>query len=336
MYKKKFLPFCLMIAVFIGSAFKMPFSENDSHILMQRQALRTIIIDPGHGLPDGGADGKNGTESHYALEIALKLGEQLKQNLPGVNIIFTRTDEYLPDHLSNKNDALKRRAQIANENHGDLFISIHLNSGQDSYSKEVIDHRKEIYYTYSGKGKKRKRTAHTRTVPVYKYTNLGTSAVGTETFIWAVGKNTSKQSFVGAGEETGEPDDSTSSLAFDSPEAKILASIRTKKFFNYSRMLAEYVQEEFSKQGRVDRGAKQRDNEGIWVLQATAMPSILVETGFVNNREEEDYLDSDKGQNEVAYAIMRAVLHYKTSLENGNIPTTPPATDSTQQVNAGQ
>ena len=120
---------------------------------------------------------------------------------------------------------------------------------------------------------------------------------------------------MGAGEETGEPDDSTSNLMFDSPEAKILASIRTKKFFNYSRMLAEYVQDEFSKQGRVDRGAKQRDNEGIWVLQATAMPSILVETGFVNNREEEDYLDSEKGKMKCAYAIMRAVLRYKTSLE---------------------
>src|SRR3954447_24260913 len=198
MVKKIFLPCFLMVALLIiSSAFKTPLADV-ANIPAQRLGLHTIIIDPGHGLPDPGADGKDGTESHYALEIALKLGEQLKQNLPGVNIIFTRTDEYLPDHLSNKNDALKRRAQIANENHGDLFISIHLNSGPDSYSKEVIDHRTETYYTYSGKGKKRKRIAHTRSVPVYRYTNLGTSAIGTETFIWAVGKNTSKQSFVGA------------------------------------------------------------------------------------------------------------------------------------------
>lgn len=331
MKKKFFIPFCLVLGVLVSSSFTTPTTNEITYnIPTQRQGIHTIIIDPGHGLPDPGADGKNGTESHYALLIALKLGEQLQQNLPDAKIIYTRTDEYLPDHLSNKNDALKRRAEIANQNHGDLFISIHLNSGPDSYDKELIDHRTETYYTYSGKGSHRKRTAHTRSVPVYKYTNLGTSAIGTETFIWAVGKNDSKKSFVGAGEETGEPDDSTSNLMFDSPEAKILASIRTKKFFNYSRMLAEYVQEEFSKQGRVDRGAKQRDNEGIWVLQATAMPSILVETGFVNNREEEDYLSSDKGENEVAYAIMRAVLRYKSSIENGFIPTTSNA-DSTQQ-----
>ena len=334
MLKKIFLPFCLLIGVLAGSAFttKTPLTRN-AVIPAQRQALRTIVIDPGHGLPDPGADGKNGTESHYALAIALKLGEQLKQNLPGINIIYTRTDEYLPDHLTDKDVANRRRAQIANENHGDLFISIHLNSGSDSYRREVIGHKSQTYYTYSGKGKSRKRIKHTRSVPIYRSYNLGTNAIGTETFIWAVNKNDSKKSFVGAGEETGEPDDSTSNLLFDSPEAKILASIRTKKYFNYSRMLAEYVQEEFARQGRVDRGAKQRDNKGIWVLQATAMPSILVETGFVNNRDEEDYLDSDKGQGEVAYAIMRAVLRYKESLENGVIPTTA-KTDSTQQANA--
>ena len=331
MLKKFFLPFCLVIAVLVSSAFTTPLTDID--IPAQRQTLRTIIIDPGHGLPDGGADGRDGTESHYALLIALKLGEQLQQNLPDTKIIFTRTDEYLPDHLTNKDVALRRRAEIANENHGDLFISIHLNSGSDSYSKEVIDHRTETYYTYSGKGSKRKKIKHTRTIPVYKYTNLGTNAIGTETYIWAVNKNDSKKSFVGAGEETGEPDDSTSSPMFDSPEAKILASIRTQKYFNYSRMLAGYVQDEFTKQGRVDRGAKQRDDKGIWVLQATAMPSILVETGFVNNRDEEDYLESDKGQSEVAYAIMRAVLRYKESLDNGTIPTTS-KTDSTQQANA--
>jgi len=74
---------------------------------------------------------------------------------------------------------------------------------------------------------------------------------------------------------------------FDSPEAKILASIQTKKYFDRSITLANYVEEEFVKEGRFSRGVKQRDDEGIWVLQATAMPSILVETGFISNPDEE-------------------------------------------------
>lgn len=323
MLKKTFLILSLPFALLVSTSFNRV--ENKPKDVKQRGAIKTIIIDPGHGLPDPGADGKYSTESQVALEIGLKLGAQLEQNIPGVKIVYTRTDAYLPEHMSDHNAANRRRAQIANENHGDLFISIHLNSSKDSYSREVIGHHQETYYTYTGKGRKRKKIAHTRSVPTYKTTNLGTKAEGTETYIWAVGKNDSKKSFVGSG-ETGEQDDSTT-VMFDSPEAKIMASLRTKKYFNNSRMLAEYVQEEFAKQGRVDRGAQQRDNEGIWVLQATAMPSILVETGFVNNRDEEDYLNSESGQNEVAYAVMRAVLRYKQSVENGNIAA-PPKADS--------
>lgn len=47
------------------------------------------------------------------------------------------------------------------------------------------------------------------------------------------------------------------------------------------------------------------------------MPSILVETGFICNPQEEDYLNSEKGQNEIGYAIMRAVLRYKHLIETG-------------------
>jgi len=54
---------------------------------------------------------------------------------------------------------------------------------------------------------------------------------------------------------------------------------------------------------------------GIWVLQATAMPSVLIETGYITNREEEDYLNSKKGQEELAECITRAVKTYITWLE---------------------
>jgi N-acetylmuramoyl-L-alanine amidase len=305
--------------------------------MQPKNVLKTIIIDPGHGIPDVGARGLNSTEAENALAIATKLGEQLRQNLPNTKIIFTRTDQYLPDHLTSINESLKRRAQIANENHGDLFISIHLNSSPDRIRKDVVGHTSETYYTYSGKGKKKKKVAHTRSVPVYKTYHLGCESEGTEVYIWAVGKAEQKKEFVGSGsdEEMSEDSGDSSAIMFDSPEAKIRASILTKKFFNNSRMLAEYVQEEFEKQGRVNRGVLQRNNKGIWVLQATAMPSILVETGYICNRDEEGYLSNEKDQNEIAFAVMRGVLRYKESLENGNLPVVSQAvaavTDSTNQ-----
>ena len=80
------------------------------------------------------------------------------------------------------------------------------------------------------------------------------------------------------------------------------------------------VEEEFGKAGRQSYGVKQRTWEGIWVLQATAMPSILVETGFITNPEEENYLNSEKGQSEVADNILSAFKRYKQFLESKQAP----------------
>jgi N-acetylmuramoyl-L-alanine amidase len=216
--------------------------------------------------------------------------------------------------LQDKDVANRLRAQRANENHGDLFIAIHVNAMEDHYSKTVIGHKKQTYYVYTGKGSSRKKVAKTRTVPIYKYTKLPCEESGTETYIWAVGKNDQKKQFVSDNEEFNSESDSGFA---DSPEANILASLRTQKYFDKSLLLATYVEDEFKKEGRVSNGVKQRNYKGIWVLQATAMPSILVETGFICNPDEEDYLNSEKGQNEVTYAITRAVLRYKQSLEEG-------------------
>lgn len=288
----------------------------------QEPTLKTIIIDAGHGLPDGGARGRYSNESDITLAISKKLGAKLKEVLPDTKVVLTRNTRYLPDGLKDKNAALRYRAKMANENHGDLFISIHVNAMPVRYRKVVIGHRKKTYYTYVGKGKSRKRVARTRTLPVYKYYKLPCSNAGTETYIWAINKNDQKKEFVGSNAEMPGENADSSSLDTDSPEAKILASLRTKKYFNNSLLLGNFVEEEFAKEGRSSAGVKQRNYAGIWVLQATAMPSILVETGFICNAHEEKYLNSEEGQNEVSYAVMRAVLRYKEALEKGIIPPT--------------
>lgn len=276
-----------------------------------QQHLKTIVIDAGHGGPDIGAVGEYSNEADITLAIALKLGKKIQDSMPGVKIVYTRTTQDLPGGLQDHNAANRLRAKIANEAHGDLFIAIHVNDLPHPYSKEVVGHKSQTYYT--GKGKNRKK--HTRQVPIIKYTKLPGRQTGTETFIWAVGKNNQKKEFVGANEEElfGEKADSTFQY-FESPEAKILASLRTQKYFNNSLLIAGFVQDEFADAGRNDLGVKQRDWEGIWVLQATAMPSILVETGFICTPSEEEYLNSEQGQNETTSCIYRAIVHYKQSL----------------------
>ena len=83
--------------------------------------------------------------------------------------------------------------------------------------------------------------------------------------------------------------------------------------------------------GRVDRDVRQR-GVGIWVLQATAMPSVLVETGFISNPEEERYLNSEEGQTELAECIVRAVKQYEKWLAEKQTEEPKETNTNTQQV----
>ena len=84
------------------------------------RALKTVVIDAGHGGRDPGAIGKNSYEKNINLAIALKLGKLIENNLPELRVIYTRkTDILIPLH---------QRSKIANDNQADFFISIHCNS----------------------------------------------------------------------------------------------------------------------------------------------------------------------------------------------------------------
>jgi len=99
------------------------------------------------------------------------------------------------------------------------------------------------------------------------------------------------------------------------PTKTMLANILTQQYFQRSAKLALTIEEEFQKVGRISRQAQQR-KKGIWVLQAVNMPAVLVETGFISNPEEEDYLNSEQGQIEICEVITRSIRLYKYSLEN--------------------
>jgi N-acetylmuramoyl-L-alanine amidase len=285
----------------------------------KRKPLQTIIIDPGHGGMDPGATGTFSKESQVSLEVSLKLGKAIEKEFPGIKIIYTRTTDVLPGNKTSIEAGLLYRADLANESQGDLFIAIHCNSAGRKpggwYGKRVS------HYTTATKKVKVKKKWVTKTykVPVYEEYWIENKAVGTETYVWAVNKNDSKINSIAkkAEEEYGEID-SVSTLSLPDPsdpvdKARML--IYAQNFFRKSLNLADLVQQEFSKTGRVDRGVKQRNDKGIWVLQATGMPSVLVEIGFISNKEEELYINSEKGQAEIIGNIFNAIKMYKEKLE---------------------
>ncbi len=226
-------------------------------------AVNTVVIDPGHGGRDFGAIGRHANEKDIALAISLKLGDYIREYLPDVNVVFTReTDVFVPLH---------ERAQIANDNKADLFISIHCNSAASR------------------------------------------RAIGTETFV--MGLHRSQANLEVARRENKsilyEDDYLETYDGFDphSPEANIIFSLYQNAYLDQSLKMASFVQDQFRDRARrIDRGVKQA---GFLVLYQIAMPGILVETGFLSNPAEEQYLMSQSGQAYIASAIFRAFRDYK-------------------------
>ncbi|MDR1180677.1 MAG: N-acetylmuramoyl-L-alanine amidase [Bacteroidales bacterium] len=159
---------------------------------------------------------------------------------------------------------LHKRAQLANTNHADMFISIHCNSVENN-----------------------------------------SVATGSETYV--MGLNKSQENLAIAQKENSailsEKNYEDNYGGFDptSPEAYIVFSLYQNAYLNQSISLAAAIQSEFKTVCKLqDRGVKQG---ALLVLWRSAMPSVLIETGFLSNKQEEAYLASEKGQSELAHAI---------------------------------
>jgi N-acetylmuramoyl-L-alanine amidase len=98
----------------------------------------------------------------------------------------------------------------------------------------------------------------------------------------------------------------------NSPESVIGLTIMQEEFLDQSILLAKLIQDNFtSSLKRNDRKVKQA---GFIVLHQTFMPSVLIETGFLTNKDEGRYLNSTKGQTEIGGAIAKAIINYKNSI----------------------
>ena len=236
--------------------------------LFAQNKLRKVVIDAGHGGYDPGAVNGKTYEKNIALSIALKTGKYIEENLPDVEVIYTRkTDKFVKLH---------ERAQIANNSKADFFISIHCNANNSS----------RIY--------------------------------GTETYVMGLHK-TNANLEVAKLENAAilkEEDYNDMYEGFDpnNDEDYITLTFFQNAYLDQSIILASKVQDQFRERVNLrDRGVFQA---GFWVLYKTAMPGILVETGYLSNASDEKFLRTEKGQVYIASAIYRAVKEYKAELED--------------------
>ena len=148
-----------------------------------------------------------------------------------------------------------------------------------------------------------------------------TQAAGSETYV--LGLHANKQNFEVAKQENSviflEDNYQEKYEGFDpnSPEAVIGLTLMQEEFLDESLLLASSVQSNFANDlKRTDRGVKQA---GFVVLHQTYMPSVLIETGFITNKNEGAYLNSTNGQEKVAKAIYDAIINYKKHLDENTV-----------------
>ncbi|TPD70607.1 N-acetylmuramoyl-L-alanine amidase family protein [Flavobacterium microcysteis] len=177
---------------------------------------------------------------------------------------------------------LVERANIANRANADLFVSIHCNSNPNS------------------------------------------EAFGTETYVMGLTKVKSNLEVAKNENQviTLEADYKVKYAGYDpkSPESLIGITLIQEEHLDQSIAVASKIQDNFTQQlNRKSRGVKQAP---FMVLHKTSMPSVLIEMGFLSNKTEGNYLNSEEGQNEIAKAIADAIMSYKkeyyggTSIEN--------------------
>lgn len=248
----------------------------------------TLVIDAGHGGHDAGAVGSYSKEKTINLNVALAFGRLVADNCPDVKIIYTRTtDVFIP---------LQRRADIANNNKADLFISIHTNAlpnGRIAYGSE----------TYS----------------------LGMARASANL---DVAKR--ENSVI-----TLESDYKRTYEGFDPNKAEsyVIFEIMQDRYMKQSIDLAKCIQSQYRSAGRPDKGVHQA---GFLVLRNTTMPSVLTELGFISTPAEEQYLNSKQGIAELSRSIYNGFLTYRRNHDMAgsdipqNIVTKQPSTAGNQ------
>ena len=195
-----------------------PSTELVAHKSKNPFSFKTIVIDAGHGGHDSGCLGAFEKEKYVTLDIALKLGALIEKNMPDVKVIYTRkTDEFIE---------LYERAEIANRNNADLFISIHCNANKNT----------SAYGTESWVMGLHKSEAN---LEVAKREN---SSILLE-------DNYSKNY------EGFDP---------NAPESYIIFSLNQSAYIDQSISLASQVEKEFDNDGRTTRGVKQAGYLVLW------------------------------------------------------------------------
>lgn len=234
----------------------------------------TLVVDAGHGGNDFGAPGAVSNEKDLTLKYALAFGRFVESHCPDVRVIYTRkTDVFIPLH---------ERADIANRNKADLFISIHINAVDGSHTAHGFQS-----YTL-GRGERSGDRGIRENLDVAKREN---SVIFLE-------KDYQKR-YSGLDMNSAEGD-----IMFE-----FIADNNRQRSVELSRLMQRCV---CQATGRQDGGSHQNN---LAVLRLTSMPAILLELGFISTPDEEQFMNSDSAVDLYTKGIYNAFITYKNKYD---------------------
>jgi N-acetylmuramoyl-L-alanine amidase len=238
----------------------------------RRTSRPLVVVDAGHGGPDHGMSGPIGSSSPWFVEkdVTLSVAKKLAATLraQGVDVLMTRTTDTLI--------ALSDRGRIANANHGDIFVSIHVNAPGGGTSAAARERGFETYFLAEAKTEDERRVQ-----------DMENESVKFET---------------GANAPKGDP------LSF------IITDMAQNEHLRESSDLAQTIQQGLiDVHPGPNRGVQQAN---FAVLRGSYMPAVLVEIGFGTNQSEATYLSDDANQRALARSISQSVIAYLAHYES--------------------
>lgn len=237
--------------------------------------IKTVVIDPGHGGGDSGCVSRDGKTKEKTLTLTMSqlIGSRIKAAYPDIKVIYTRTTD--------KAVTLKDRAEIANRNKADLFLSVHINSFTNTSPSGSSSH-------VLGASRDKNRDIFSDNMELCQREN--------SVILLEEDYSTSYQGF--------NPND---------PESYIIFNLLQNAHLTHSLEFASMIQDEMGR-GPItkNRGVSQ---DPFYVLYRTTMPSVLVELGFISNAADLAVLRSKSGQNKIADNVFRAFEKYKKMYE---------------------
>lgn len=227
---------------------------------------------------DAGHGGKDpGAHGAYSLEknVALAIAKKV-EHLVENNIPDVNV---IMTRRVDKFVELNKRAAIANQSHANLFISIHCNSSPEGTARIAHKEKGVMFLVYGFHRKGEQMEALRENASIYIEKDY-------------------KKNYAGYGKSN--------------PTALIVLNTYMQKYRRQSVLFGEILNKEFVyTDGRKSRGVKE---QGVLVLAHSAMPAVLIETGYINNPREEKYLNSNDGQNEIARSILHSIKAYRSQI----------------------